>query len=90
MRNCSWVLFFLLVFSSYAEDKNLLIISNAKELIRVKSREIIWKKDKAKMVLIPFEDFDVATSKSTLATNGEADNSDEKETVTIKQKVQVN
>ena len=89
MRNCSWILFFLLVFPGYAEDKNLLIISNAKELIGVKSREIVWKKDKTKMVLIPFEDFDVATSKSTPATNDEASNLDKEETVTLEQKVQV-
>ena len=39
--------------------------------------------------LIPFEDFDVATSKSTPATNDEASNLDKEETVTLEQKVQV-
>ena len=89
MRKFSWMVLFLLVFLGYAEDKDLLLVSSAKELKGVKDRKIVWQKDKTKMVLIPFEDFDVATSKSTPATNDEASNLDKEETVTLEQKVQV-
>ena len=54
MRKFSWMLLVLLVFSVYAEDEKLLVVESAKELKEVTAKEIIWKKDGAKMVQIPY------------------------------------
>ena len=53
MRKISWIFLFLLVFSINAEDQDLPVFISTKELIKSKSKKIIWKKDHAKMVLIP-------------------------------------
>ena len=52
MKQLSWIFLFLWVCSVYAEDKDLPVVSNAKELKAVKAEKIIWKQDGAKMVLV--------------------------------------
>ena len=37
----------------YAEDAKEVVVSSAKELKGIKAKKITWKKDGAKMVLIP-------------------------------------
>ena len=53
MKKISCFFLFLLVLSVYAEKKKLPVISKAEELKTVKGKQIIWKKDGAKMALIP-------------------------------------
>ena len=53
MKKISYYFLFLLVLSAYAEKKKLPVISKAEELKTVKGKQIIWKKDGAKMALIP-------------------------------------
>jgi len=50
------------------KDKEILppVISNAEELKTVKSKQIIWKKDGAKMMLIP-EEFEIVPTKTVPA-----------------------
>ena len=56
MRKFSWILLIvLLAFSVYAEDEDLLVVGSAEELKGVTAKKIIWKKDGAKMVQIPYE-----------------------------------
>jgi len=55
MRNLSWMLLVLLVFSVYAEDGTLVAVGSAQELKGITAKRIIWKKDEAEMVLIPYE-----------------------------------
>ena len=55
MRKFSWMLLVLLVFSVYAEDGTLVAVGSAKELKGITAKKIIWKKDEAKMVRIPYE-----------------------------------
>ena len=52
MKQLSWIFLFLWVFSVYAEDKDLPVVSSAKELKAVKAEKIIWKQDGSKMVLV--------------------------------------
>ena len=59
MRKFSWMLLVLLAFSAYAEDKDLPVVSSAKELKAVKAKKIVWKKDEAEMVLIPAGSFEM-------------------------------
>jgi len=89
MRKFSWMVLFLLVFLGYAEDKDLLLVSSAKELKGVKDRKIVWKKDKTKMVLIPFEAFEVVASKTVPAVYDEVGDLVKEETVIPEKKVQV-
>lgn len=56
MRKFSWMLLVLLVFSVYAEDGTLVAVGSAKELKGITAKKIIWKKDGAKMVRIPYEE----------------------------------
>ena len=58
MRKLSWMLLVLFAFSVYAEDEKLLVVESAKELKGVTATKIIWKKDEAKMVQIPYETHD--------------------------------
>ena len=55
MRKLSWMLLVLLTFSVYAEDGTLVVVGSAKELKGITAKKIIWKKDGAKMVWIPYE-----------------------------------
>ena len=55
MQKFSWMLFVLLTFSVYAEDEKLLVVGSAQELKGITAKKIIWKKDEAKMVRIPYE-----------------------------------
>ena len=89
MRKFSWMVLFLLVFLVYAEDKDLLVVSSAKELKGVKDRKIGWQKDKTKMVLIPFEDFEVVASKTVPAVYDEVGDLVKEETVIPEKQVQV-
>ena len=52
MKQLSWIFLFLWVFSVYAEDEDLPVVSSAKELKAVKAEKIIWKQDGSKMVLV--------------------------------------
>ena len=52
MKQLSWIFLFLWVFSVYAEDEDLPVVSSAKELKAVKAAKIIWKQDGSKMVLV--------------------------------------
>ena len=48
MKQLSWIFLFLWVFSVYAEDEDLPVVSSAKELKAVKAvkaAKIIWKQD---------------------------------------------
>jgi len=51
------MLLVLLGFSVHAEDEKLLVVGSAKELNGITAKKIIWKKDGAKMVLVPEGDF---------------------------------
>ena len=55
MRKFCWVLLVLLTFSVYAEDETLVVVGSAKELKGITAKKIIWKKDGAQMVRIPYE-----------------------------------
>ena len=55
MKKISYCFLFLLIFSVYAQEEKLPVISNIEELKSIKAKKIIWKKDAAKMVLIPKE-----------------------------------
>ena len=55
MRKFSWMLLVLLAFSVYAEDETLVAVGSAKELKGITAKKVIWKKDEAKMVRIPYE-----------------------------------
>ena len=55
MRKFSWMLLVLLAFSVYAEDGTLVAVGSAKELKGITAKKIIWKKDGAQMVQIPYE-----------------------------------
>ena len=55
MRKLSWMLLVLLAFSVYAEDEKAVVVGSAKELKGITAKKIIWKKDQAKMVRIPYE-----------------------------------
>ena len=52
MKKISCFFLFLLVFSAYAEKKKLPVISKAEQLKTVKGKQIIWKKDGAKMAIV--------------------------------------
>ena len=52
MKKISCYFLFLLVFSIYAEKKKLPVISKAEQLKTVKGKQIIWKKDGAKMAIV--------------------------------------
>ena len=54
MRKFSLVLLVWLASLAHAEDEKLLVVESAKELKEVTAKEIIWKKDGAKMVQIPY------------------------------------
>ncbi len=64
MRKFSWMLLSLLVFSVYAEDEKEVVVGSADEFKGIESvvvregklirpKQIIWKKDGAKMRRIP-------------------------------------
>ena len=55
MGKLSWMLLVLLFFSVYAEDEKVVVIGSAKELKGITVNKIIWKKDGAEMVRIPYE-----------------------------------
>ena len=52
MKKTSCFFLFLLVLSVYAQKKKLPVISKAEELKTVKGKQIIWKKDGAKMAIV--------------------------------------
>ena len=45
----------LLAFSVYAEDGTVVAVGSAQELKGITAEKIIWKKDEAEMVLIPYK-----------------------------------
>ena len=45
----------LLAFSVYAEDGTVVAVGSAPELKGITAEKIIWKKDEAEMVLIPYK-----------------------------------
>ena len=51
-KRISYCFLFLLVFSVYAQEQKLLVVSNIEELINVKAKEIFWQKDQAIMGMI--------------------------------------
>ena len=51
-KRISYCFLFLLVFSVYAQEQKLLVVSNIEELISVKAKEIFWQKDQAIMGMI--------------------------------------
>ena len=81
MRKFSWMLLVLLAFSVYAEDEDLLVVGSAKELKGITAKKIIWKKDGAKMVVIP------ANSSGTRTTVVEATYDNFGDLVTSKKKL---
>ena len=81
MRKFSWMLLVLLAFSVYAEDEDLLVVGSAKELKGITAKKIIWKKDGAKMVVIP------ANSSGTRTTVVEANYDNFGDLVTSKKKL---
>ncbi len=52
MKKISCFFLFFLVLSAYAEKKKLPVISKAEQLKTVKGKQIIWKKDGAKMAMV--------------------------------------
>ena len=84
MREFSWMLLVLLAFSVYAEDEKLLVVGSAKELKGVKAKKIIWKKDGAKMVRIPY--VGLTSAKNELAVYDEFGNLVKAETIVPKEK----
>ena len=58
VQKFSWMLLLLLAFSVYAEDEKLLVVGSAEELKGITAKKVIWKKDGAKMVQIPYETYD--------------------------------
>ena len=56
MKKISYCFLFLLVFSAYAQKKKLPVVSNSEELKTVKGKQIIWQKDGARMMLIPYKE----------------------------------
>ena len=81
MWKFSWILLVLLAFSVYAEDEDLLVVGSAKELKGITAKKIIWKKDGAKMVVIP------ANSSGTRTTVVEATYDNFGDLVTSKKKL---
>ena len=55
MRKFCWMLLVLLAFSVYAEDEKVVVVGSAKELKGIAAKKVIWKKDEAKMVRVPYE-----------------------------------
>ena len=51
------LLLVLLAFSVYAEDGTVVAVGSAQELKGITAKKIIWKKDEAEMVLIPYKVF---------------------------------
>ena len=84
MREFSWMLLVLLAFSVYAEDEKLLVVGSAKELKGVKAKKIIWKKDGAKMVRIPY--VGLTPAKNELAVYDEFGNLVKAETIIPKER----
>ena len=59
-----FVILFLVMMVAFvglvrAEDANEVVVASAKELKGIKAKKIIWKKDGAKMVLIPAGSFEM-------------------------------
>ena len=54
-----------LVGSVRAEDAKEVVIASAEELKGIKAKKITWKKDRAKMVLIPAGSFDMGSGESS-------------------------
>ena len=54
-----------LVGSVRAEDAKEVVIASAEELKGIKAKKITWKKDGAKMVLIPAGSFDMGSGESS-------------------------
>ena len=52
MKKISYYFLFMLAFSVYAQKEKLPVISKAEQLKTVKGKQIIWKKDGAKMAVI--------------------------------------
>ena len=55
MRKFCWMLLVLFAFSGYAEDRTVVAVGSAQELKGITAKKIIWKKDDAEMVLIPYK-----------------------------------
>ena len=55
MKKISYCFLFMFVFSVCAQEEKLPVISKSEELKTVKGKKIIWKKDDARMMLIPAE-----------------------------------
>jgi len=55
MRKFSWMLLVLMAFSVYAEDEKEVVIESVEGLKGITAKKIVWKKDGAKMVRIPYE-----------------------------------
>ena len=84
VQKFSWMLLLLLAFSVYAEDEKLLVVGSAKELKGVKAKKIIWKKDGAKMVRIPY--VGLTPAKNELAVYDEFGNLVKAETIVPKER----
>ena len=84
MRRLSLVLMVLLAFSVYAEDETLVAVGSAKELKGITAKKIIWKKDGAKMVRIPY--VGLTPAKNELAVYDEFGNLVKAETIVPKER----
>ena len=62
-QKLSWILLLLLGVLVDAEDERTVIVESAKELNGIAVKKIIWKKDGAKMALIPAGSFEMGESK---------------------------
>lgn len=76
MRKFSWMFLVLLAFSVYAEDEDLLVVGSAKELKGITAKKIIWKKDGARMALIPGGSFEMGDHYRTHPVLRDKSNSD--------------
>ena len=72
-----------------AEDAKEVVVASAEDLKGIKAKKIIWKKDGAKMVRIPFAVFDIVPPKTVPTVYDKFGDLIKAETVIPKKKVQV-
>ena len=89
MKKVSCYFLFLFVFAVYGEEQeDLPVISQAEELKTVKSKQIIWQKDGAKMVLIP-DEFEIVPTETVPAVYDEFGDLVKTETIIPEKKVRI-
>ncbi len=88
MKKISYCFLFMFVFSVCAQEEKLPVISKSEELKTVKGKKIIWKKDEAKMMLIP-EEFEIVSAETVPAVYDEFGDLVKAETIISEKKVKI-